>query len=159
MLHGLSSAAKVQSHVFAAKSLHFCSSVSQFSVLAIFLAFNFNVEAVRHHLLAGVHTVDVVALFAISASEMEPNLARRQSSFDGNGGASLDGDGEDFLLVLSDGKSAMVSGSPCMSTSAMFGCCYYCYFYSVYSPSSSKSSGSLVKGCDSGCFPIYCIIH
>ena len=101
----------------------FCSSVgcsvSQFSVLAVFLAFDFNVGAVRRRLLAGVHTVDVVTLFAISASEVDPNLAR-QSSFDGNGGASLDGDGEE--PVLSDGKSAMVSGSPCMSTSAMFGC-------------------------------------
>ena len=125
MLHGLLPSAKVQPHVFAAKSLHFCSSVacsvSQFSALAVFLAFNFIVGAVRFRLLAGVHTVDVVALFATSASELETNLGR-PSSFDGNGGASLDGDGEE--PVFSDGKSAMVSGSPCMSTSAMFGCYY-----------------------------------
>ena len=160
MLQGLSSAAKVQPHVFAAKSLHFCSSVacsvSQFSVLPVFLAFNFNVGAVRRRLLAGVHSVDVVALFEIHASKVDPNLAW-QSLFDDNGGASLDSDGEE--PVLSDGKSAMVSGSPCMSTSAMFGCCYYSYFYSTYSPSSSKSSGSLVKRCDCGCFPTYCIIY
>jgi len=141
----------------AAKSLHYCSlvacSVSQFSVLAVFLAFDFSVGAVRQCLLTGIPTEDVVALFAISVcirGGTQFSLAIIIRSFDGNGGASFDGDGEEPLL--SDGKLAMVSGSPCMSTSALFGCYYYDGVYS-----SSKSSGSLVKGCECGCFTTYCI--